>query len=101
MTQTARTEGEWRGVGERIMADARARAADSEAPDMMTRTYLTAAHHAAAQRLTAWMRAAGNVIGRYESTQPGAPALLTGSHLDTVRNSGIYDGNLGVLLPIA
>ncbi|MCS6762803.1 MAG: hydantoinase/carbamoylase family amidase [Candidatus Protistobacter heckmanni] len=67
---------------------------------MMTRTYLTAAHHAAAQRLTAWMRAAGNVIGRYESTQPGAPALLTGSHFDTVRNAGIYDGNLGVLLPI-
>ncbi|MCS6765971.1 MAG: allantoate amidohydrolase [Candidatus Protistobacter heckmanni] len=110
MIQTARTKGDWRGVGERIMADARALAADSEAPDMMTRTYLTAAHHAAAQRLTAWMRAAGmqvrrdaagNVIGRYESTQPDAPALLTGSHFDTVRNAGIYDGNLGVLLPIA
>jgi N-carbamoyl-L-amino-acid hydrolase len=45
--------------------------------------------------------AAGNVIGRYEAQTPGAPALLTGSHFDTVRNAGKYDGTLGILLPIA
>ncbi len=45
--------------------------------------------------------AAGNVIGRYEGTEPGAAALLTGSHFDSVRDGGRYDGNLGVILPIA
>jgi allantoate deiminase/N-carbamoyl-L-amino-acid hydrolase len=44
--------------------------------------------------------AAGNVIGRYEGARP-TPALLTGSHFDTVRDAGRYDGNLGVILPIA
>jgi hydantoinase/carbamoylase family amidase len=82
----------------------------TEAPGMLTRTYLTPAHHAAAAQLTHWMQdagmsvrrdAAGNVIGRYEGMTPGAPALLTGSHFDTVRNAGKYDGNLGILLPIA
>jgi hydantoinase/carbamoylase family amidase len=45
--------------------------------------------------------AVGNVIGRYEGLTPGAPALATGSHYDSVRNGGKYDGNLGILLPIA
>jgi hydantoinase/carbamoylase family amidase len=44
--------------------------------------------------------AVGNVIGRYEGLTPDAPALLTGSHFDTVRDAGKYDGNLGILLPI-
>lgn len=43
---------------------------------------------------------AGNLIGRYEGQKPGAPALLIGSHLDTVRNAGRYDGTLGVMLGI-
>ncbi|HYD62885.1 MAG TPA: allantoate amidohydrolase [Noviherbaspirillum sp.] len=82
----------------------------TEAPGMLTRTYLTAAHDGAANQLAQWMREAGmtvrrdnagNVIGRYEGQTPDAPALLTGSHFDTVRDAGKYDGNLGILLPIA
>jgi allantoate deiminase len=56
-----------------------------------------------------WMTAAGmgvrldplgNLLGRYEGTHPNAPALLIGSHIDTVRNGGRYDGALGVMLGI-
>ena len=97
-------------TGTRIMAWADTLAAHTEQPGMLTRTYLTEAHHGAAAQLARWMEeagmqvrrdAAGNVIGRYEGLEPGAPALLTGSHFDTVRDAGRYDGNLGVLLPIA
>jgi len=42
----------------------------------------------------------GNLIGRYEGTRPDAPALLIGSHIDTVRNGGCYDGALGVMVGI-
>ena len=42
----------------------------------------------------------GNVVGRYEGERPGLPAVLLGSHIDTVRNAGSYDGNLGVLAAI-
>lgn len=97
-------------IGTTIMRWADELAQHSEAPDMLTRTYLTDAHRAAAQQLAQWMQeagmtvrrdAAGNVIGRYEGLTTGAPALLTGSHFDTVRDAGKYDGNLGILLPIA
>ncbi|KDP84179.1 allantoate amidohydrolase [Cupriavidus sp. SK-3] len=97
-------------TGARIMAWADTLAVHTEQPGMLTRTYLTEAHHGAAAQLAEWMReagmtvrrdAAGNVIGRYEGTTPGAPALLTGSHFDTVRDGGRYDGNLGVILPVA
>jgi allantoate deiminase len=42
----------------------------------------------------------GNLVGRVEGSAPGAKTLLLGSHLDTVRDAGKYDGPLGVLLPI-
>lgn len=76
----------------------------------LTRIYLTPAHRAAADLVMGWMRdagmsaridAVGNVVGRYEGASPGAPALLIGSHIDTVRNAGKFDGNLGVLTAIA
>jgi allantoate deiminase len=51
--------------------------------------------------MTTWLDAAGNQRGRYEGLEPGAPALLLGSHLDTVPDAGRYDGILGVLLSIA
>ncbi|WP_175625163.1 MULTISPECIES: allantoate amidohydrolase [Oxalobacteraceae] len=88
-------------------------AVHTEGSGVLTRTYLTPMHHAAAQQLSAWMTEAGmqvrrddagNVIGRYEAeagSPLGAPALVTGSHFDTVRNAGKYDGNLGILLPIS
>ena len=77
----------------------------------LTVTYLTEAHQAVAQRLQAWMRdagfdevaidAVGNVVGVYHGSDPAAPRLLTGSHYDTVRNGGRYDGRLGILVPMA
>lgn len=104
------TQPDWDEIGQRIMRDADALALYTETAPMITRTYLTAQHRAAAMQLAQWMidagmtvrgDAAGNVIGRYEGQVPGAPALVTGSHYDSVRNAGKYDGNLGILLPIA
>ena len=82
----------------------------SDEPGALTRLYLSPAHRAAAVLVQGWMRqagmrteidAAGSVVGRYEGASPGAPALLLGSHIDTVRDAGLYDGNLGVLAAIA
>ncbi|MFM9426956.1 N-carbamoyl-L-amino-acid hydrolase [Variovorax sp. GrIS 2.14] len=77
----------------------------------LTVTYLTDAHRACAAQLAQGMRdcgfdtvgidAVGNVVGRYEGTTPDAKALLTGSHYDTVRNGGKYDGRLGIFVPMA
>jgi len=77
----------------------------------LTVTYLTDAHRACAQRISHWMRdcgfddvqidAVGNVVGRYHPATPGAQYLMTGSHYDTVRNGGKYDGRLGIFVPMA
>jgi beta-ureidopropionase / N-carbamoyl-L-amino-acid hydrolase len=78
----------------------------------LTVTYLTDAHRAVAQRLANWMRAdcgfddvqidaVGNVVGLYHGSDRNAKRLLTGSHYDTVRNGGKYDGRLGILVPMA
>jgi N-carbamoyl-L-amino-acid hydrolase len=78
----------------------------------LTVTYLTEAHRACAAQLARWMRedcgfdevgidAVGNVVGVYHGTEPQARRLLTGSHFDTVRNGGKYDGRLGILVPMA
>ncbi len=77
----------------------------------LTVTYLTDAHRAVAQQLQRWMQqagfdevrldAVGNVVGVYHGNAPQARRLLTGSHYDTVRNGGKYDGRLGILVPIA
>ena len=81
-------------------------AGHTDQPGTITRLYLSRAHREAAATLTRWMAAAGmnaaidpigNVVGRYEGTEPNAPTLLIGSHIDTVRDAGRYDGNLGVL----
>jgi beta-ureidopropionase / N-carbamoyl-L-amino-acid hydrolase len=102
-------------LGERILdwADELAVHSDEEpAPGRpLTVTYLTAAHQACARDLQQWMRecgfdevhqdAVGNVVGLYQGTDPDAPRLLTGSHFDTVRDAGRYDGRLGVLVPMA
>lgn len=77
----------------------------------LTVTYLTDAHRACAQRISHWMKdcgfdeieidAVGNVVGRYHAATPGAKYLITGSHYDTVRNGGKYDGRLGIFVPMA
>lgn len=73
------------------------------------RAYLTPAYAAAQGRLAEWMRAAGmsvrvdpaaNLIGRYEGMNGDAPALLIGSHLDSVKDGGRYDGPLGIMLGV-
>ena len=77
----------------------------------LTVTYLTDAHRACAQRLSHWMKdcgfdeievdAVGNVVGRYHGSTADAKYLWTGSHYDTVRNGGKYDGRLGIVVPMA
>ncbi len=82
----------------------------SEHPDHLTRTYLTVKHREAATLIERWMQlagmttrmdAVGNVIGRYEGTEPGSAAFMLGSHYDTVQNAGRYDGMYGVVVAIA
>ncbi len=79
----------------------------SEADGMLVRRFLTPAHDEALKTLAFWMQqagmsarrdTAGNLVGRYEGETPDAPALLIGSHIDSVRNGGRYDGALGVML---
>ncbi len=85
----------------------------------LTVTYLTEAHRAVAAQIAQKMKdsgfdevgidAVGNVVGRYRARAQPEPlaaagkvkTLLTGSHYDTVRNGGKYDGRLGILAPIA
>jgi len=82
----------------------------SEEPDRLTRRFATPAMRAANAAVAGWMRdagmavrqdSAGNLIGRYEAREAGAKTLLLGSHLDTVRDAGRYDGPLGVLVALA
>ncbi|WP_201496004.1 2-oxo-4-hydroxy-4-carboxy-5-ureidoimidazoline decarboxylase [Rubrivivax sp. A210] len=102
-------------LGQRVWDWAEALAAHSDPGykdrGELTVTYLTAAHRAVAAQLRAWMQecgfdevgidAVGNVVGVYHGSQALAPRLLTGSHYDTVRNGGRYDGRLGILVPMA
>jgi N-carbamoyl-L-amino-acid hydrolase len=77
----------------------------------LTVTYLTDAHRACAEHLKTQMLdvgfdevridAVGNVVGRYLSSNVEARTLMTGSHFDTVRNGGKYDGRLGIFVPMA
>ena len=82
----------------------------SEEPDRVTRRFATPPMHQVHELLKGWLLAAGmtmeidaigNLIGRYEANQPGAKTLLLGSHLDTVRDAGKYDGLLGVMVALA
>lgn len=82
----------------------------SEEAGCVTRRFATPPMHQVHELFANWMRTAGmtvqidavgNLIGRYESNRAGAQTLLLGSHLDTVRNAGKYDGLLGVLVALA
>ena len=96
--------------GPTIMRWSEELAAWSDETDGLTCAYMTPAHRQIAAQLLEWMRAAGmdahidavgNVVGVYRADAPHAKTLMTGSHYDTVRNGGKYDGRLGILLPIA
>jgi len=85
-------------------------AGHSEEPDRLTRRYGTPPMAQVNDAVAGWMRAAGmavrrdnigNLISRYEASEPGAGTFLLGSHLDTVRDAGRYDGPLGVLVALA
>ena len=81
----------------------------SEDSTGLTRIFLSKEQRAANELTQGWMREAGmsarldaigNVVGRYEGRTAGAPCLMLGSHLDTVRNAGRYDGMMGVVAAI-
>jgi N-carbamoyl-L-amino-acid hydrolase len=103
-------------LGEQVWDWAEALAAHSDPgfkeQGQLTVTYLTDAHRACAAQLQQWMLddcgfdevsidAVGNVVGLYHGAAPNAKRLLTGSHYDTVRNGGKYDGRLGIFVPMA
>lgn len=97
-------------LGNAVMAWAEEIGGWSEDENGLTCTYMTPTHRRTAEQLANWMReagmyahidAVGNVVGRYLSDDPAAKTLITGSHYDTVRNGGKYDGREGILLPIA
>jgi allantoate deiminase len=80
----------------------------TEEPGAITRPFASDAMQCAHVLVGDWMREAGmtvrrdnvgNLRGRFEGT--GDATLLLGSHLDSVRNAGKYDGPLGVIVAIA
>lgn len=97
-------------LGAEIMSRIDDLAALSESPDGLTRRYLTPEHRRANDLVGRWMRdagmiarqdAVGNIVGRYEGVSEGLPAVMIGSHLDTVVMAGKFDGMLGVVTGIA
>lgn len=98
-----------RPLGANVMAHLHELARCTSEPGKLTRLYLTSAHRAAIGMVRGWMEEAGmstevdaaaNLVGRYPGQRPDAPVLLLGSHIDTVRDAGHYDGNLGVIAAI-
>ncbi len=92
-------------VAERLQELARI----SRTTEGVTRLYLTPEHKKANALVGSWMQqagmsvhedAAGNIRGRMEGTDPSLPAIMLGSHLDTVVGAGAYDGTLGVVAAI-
>jgi allantoate deiminase len=97
-------------AGRRLMARLEAFAALTDEPGRLTRLFLSEAHRRAAQAFIGWcgeaglearIDAAGNVVARYQGKRGAAPALMMGSHIDTVRDAGRYDGNYGALAALA
>ncbi|MGC9943997.1 MAG: allantoate amidohydrolase [Verrucomicrobiota bacterium] len=82
----------------------------SDESGVITRTFASPGMRRANAQVATWMRGAGmetrvdaigNLIGHYAGQKAAGKVLLLGSHLDTVRNAGKFDGPLGVLLAIA
>jgi allantoate deiminase len=82
----------------------------SEEEDRLTRRYGTAALLATQDVVAVWMHeagmttyrdAVGNLVGHYDADRDNAKTFLLGSHLDSVRDAGAFDGPLGVLVGVA
>jgi allantoate deiminase len=78
----------------------------SDSPDGLTRLFLSPAHKRAVALVAGWMQEAGmdthlDAIGNLVGRKGNGKTLLLGSHIDTVRDAGWYDGNFGVLAAIA
>ncbi len=93
----------------RIMQRLEALAALTADPPRLTRVFLSEEHRRANELVAGWMADAGmaarvdamaNITARMEGRSKGLPALMLGSHLDTVRDAGRYDGMLGVVTAI-
>ena len=93
----------------RVMSRCDELATHSEEPDCLTRRFASPPMRLVNDRVLAWMREAGmavhqdaigNVIGRFEGAPSASRTLLLGSHLDSVRDAGKYDGPLGVLVAL-
>jgi allantoate deiminase len=98
-----------RALGAAVIARLNELAAMSDEGDALTRLYLSPSHRRAVDLVSGWMRSAGmsarvdatgNVVGRYEASRADSKTLILGSHIDTVRSAGKYDGNLGVVAAI-
>src|SRR3984885_16364971 len=96
-------------LGERIAARLVELRATSDEPERLTRLSRGPAHRQAADLVSRWMREAGmavridstgNVVGRYRGRDSGPATLMLGSHIDTVRDAGRFDGTLGVITAI-
>jgi len=97
-------------LGDEIVGRINRLGAISETPEHLARVFLSKEHRAAADLILAWMREAGmqahldaigNVCGRYEGERPGLPCLMLGSHYDTVRDAGKWDGPLGLITAVS
>ena len=97
-------------LGDEIVNRINQLGAISETAEHLARIFLSPEHRIAADLLMSWMKdagmaahldAIGNVCGRYEGERPGLPCLMLGSHYDTVRDAGKWDGPLGVITAIA
>jgi allantoate deiminase len=95
---------------QKIMERINALAKITDEPGCITRTFASPAMRGVNELVGFWMREAGmtvrvdaigNLIGHYDGEKSGAKILLLGSHLDTVRNAGKFDGPLGAILAIA
>jgi allantoate deiminase len=97
-------------MAEQVVERCRVLAGVSEEAGRLTRRFATPAMQQANALVGGWMAeagmavrvdAAGNLVGRVEGNDPVAGTLLLGSHLDTVRDAGAFDGPLGVLAAVA
>ncbi len=101
---------DFRAIAEEVIRRCQSLAKCTEEPGFTTRTFLSEPMRQVHSELGGWMQnagmavsvdAAGNLRGCYAADKVTAPRLFIGSHLDTVRRAGSYDGILGVVAGVA